>query len=127
MKLLTTILILILLNLMGSCQKGEIPGNNEKYIGTWRDINNSQTDTRILVINPDAKAEFNENTTNGIAYKSSSVKGYIYFEGYDFRIGSKRIGKKFKTTVPPKRVTITLSPYKYYYIANFNGVDYKKD
>ena len=127
MKKINSILILIVVCFISSCQKGEIPSNNEKYIGTWRDVNNNQTDTRILIINPDAKAAFSENSTSGISYKSSSVKGYIYFEGYDFRIGSKHIGKKFKANQPPKRITVTVTPYKYYYIATFNGVDYKKD
>ncbi len=127
MKKFSLISVFFVIFFITNCQKGEIPNNNEKYIGTWRDINNTRTDTRILIINPDAKAEFSENSTSGISYKSSSIKGYIYFEGYDFRIGSKHIGKKFKANQPPKRVTITINPYKYYYIATFNGVGYKKD
>jgi hypothetical protein len=127
-KLLSLFLVSVAIFLV-SCQKGEVPGNNQKYIGTWRNItaSSSNTDSYLLTIHDDGKAEYEENSTNGASYKTVSVKGYIYFDVYNFKIGSKLINKKFKTNVSPTRVTITVQPYTYYYIATFNGVDYKKD
>lgn len=112
---------------MFGCQKGEIPGNDQKYIGTWKNVDGTFDDSYSLVINDNAKASYEENHTHGAGYSTKSVSGYIYFtDDYNFRVGSKHVGKKFKVDMAPKRVTITVTPYTYYYVATFNGVDYKK-
>jgi hypothetical protein len=122
-----TLFTLLALQMFYSCKKGEVPGDKRSYVGYWRGINNSFTDTHFLKIEADGKAEYNEETSSGISNTTKSAIGYIYFDGYSFKVGNNRINKKFKTDMVPKRVTISAQPYTYYYIATFNGIEYKKD
>ncbi len=129
MKKIVFLLVLLVTCFLSACKKGEVPGNNQKYVGVWRnEKDKTNTDTYVLTIHEDGKAEYTENTTDGIKYSNVSITGYIYFDGPNFKIGSNRINKKFKTNVSPTRVTTSVKPtYTYYYIATFNNVNYKKD
>lgn len=129
MKNIIYIILISLIGFLTACKKGEVPGNNQKYVGVWKnEKDKSTTDTYVLTIHEDGKAEYNESTTNGAKYSNLSVTGYIYFDGPNFKIGSNRINKKFKTNVSPTRVTTSVKPtYTYYYIATFNNVNYKKE
>ncbi|MGZ3901484.1 MAG: hypothetical protein ACXVNM_02800 [Bacteroidia bacterium] len=104
-----------------ACKKGEVPGNDSQYVGEW--TNKTLEDQYVLTIKEDGTAKYGEYHLG--SYKE--ISGYIYFDGYDFKIGTYRINKKFKANQPPKRVTTSVNPYKYYYIATFNGIDYKKE
>lgn len=129
MKKVFCTLVMFLIGFLTSCQKGEVPGNNQKYIGVWKNVKDPKNpDTYILTIHEDGKAEYSENTTDGIKYSTVNIKGYIYFDGPNFKIGTKRINKKFKTNVSPSRVTTSVKPvYTYYYIGTFNNIEYKKE
>ncbi len=126
MKIYVYIIFILSWALIG-CQKGEVPANNQKYIGTWKYEKNSNTNSYILNIYGDGKADYQEYSTNGASYKTVTVKGYIYFDNFEFRIGSKLFKKKFSIDSPPTRVTISAKPYKYYSIATFNGINYRKE
>jgi hypothetical protein len=120
MKKIIGILVAIIV-FAGCSRKEDIPSINQKYIGLWtyEDAESEYT----LNIKEDATAEYKEVFIGG--YKT--VTGYIYFDGNDFKIGTKRINKKFKTQQTPKKIITSTTPYKYYYTATFNGIVYTKD
>ena len=123
MKALHVLIVIALSSLILSCKKGEVPDTNKKYIGNWRNTNNLDESYRII-IREDGTAEYHEKSA--ATYKD--LTGYVFFDGYDFKIGTKNlVGKKFKTNSIPERVTITVTPYKYYLIATFNGIQYIND
>lgn len=117
--------ILIILSFMtlivGCSRKEDIPSINMKYIGLWHYEDSESEYT--LNIKEDATAEYKEVFIGG--YKT--VSGYIYFDGNDFKIGTKRINKKFKTQQTPKKIITSTTPYKFYYTATFNGIVYTKE
>ena len=129
MKKIKILIVLIgIASFLVSCQKGEIPGNDEKYIGVWKNIGGSINNSYVLTIHEDAKAQYSSSTMSGIVNKTYDISGYIYFsDDYNFRVGAKHIGKKFKVDQSPRRITVTVEPYVYYYVARFNGIDYQKD
>lgn len=112
-------ILILLLFIISSCQKGEVPGNNMNYIGVWKNTS-SFTDQYQLTIKADGTDEYIE-THSGSYYK---ISGGIYFDGYNFKIGTNMVNKKFKTDSTPQRVTLTTNPYTYYSKATFNGVYY---
>ncbi len=123
MKSLNYLLLFSLSIILLSCKKGEVPDTNKKYIGNWKNTNNLDESYRII-IRADGTAEYHEKSA--ATYKD--LTGYVFFDGYDFKIGSKNLaGKKFKTNSIPERVTISVTPYKYYLIATFNGIEYIND
>ena len=103
-----------------SCRKGEVPDVNSKYIGIWKNTSDTTNSYRVL-IKPDGSGEYHEIK----AGVSKDLLGYVYFDGYNFKIGSYRINKKFKADKIPYRITTSIQPYKYYTVATFNGIDYK--
>jgi hypothetical protein len=103
------------------CKKCETPSNNNSYVGDW--LHDADDGVFKLSIKDDGTPQYDE--THVGTFKS--VGGYIYFDGYDFKIGLNLINKKFKANDPPKRVTISVKPYKYFYKATFNGIEYKKN
>jgi hypothetical protein len=121
MKLLKCFLVVLIIAFV-SCKKGEVPGNMTQYVGTWKG-ESGDFDEYQLVIKEDGTAEYLETKLG--SYKT--ISGYIYFEGYNFKIGTYRINKKFTANEPPKRVTTSVKPYKYYYAGEFNGISYVKE
>jgi ribosomal protein L27 len=120
MKSPILLFLLVLGSFFQSCKKGEVPDTNQKYIGNWRNTNNLDESYRII-IRQDGTAEYHEKSAFGF----KDLTGYVFFDGYDFKIGTKNLGsKKFKTNSIPERVTITVTPYQYYLKATFNGIEY---
>jgi hypothetical protein len=115
------IIIVFLSAFLFACGKEDIPTINLKYIGEWRYEDYGKK--YYLNIKDDATAEYDERSAG--AYKN--ITGYIFFDGNDFKIGTRRINKKFKTNQSPKKVITSMNPYKYYYTATFNGIVYTKD
>jgi hypothetical protein len=104
-----------------SCKKGEVPDTNAKYIGVWKNTSDT-TNVYRIVINADGRASYNEQS----AASNKNITGYVFFDGYNFKIGTKNfVGEKFKTNSLPQHVTISVDPYKYYTIATFNGINFK--
>jgi hypothetical protein len=128
MKKLTSFLILVFSFVILSCQKGEVPDNNQGYIGTWKNADAATSDYSYeIIINANGTAEYHEAGVSGATSKQVDIKGYIFFTDFDFKIGSKHlIGKKFTANVPPKRITTSLKPYTYSMTATFNQVVYSK-
>jgi len=126
MQKLIYFLVIIISFVGSSCQKGEVPDNNQGYVGTW--INADASDNNYeIVINANGTAVYHEASFNGVVSKTVDIKGYIFFTGYNFKIGTKNFfGKKFTAQVPPKRVVISLIPYSYSMTATFNNVVYNK-
>lgn len=112
---------IVFLFIIISCKKGEVPGNMGHYVGVWDSPGYDAS--YEIVIKQDGTAEYRESTL----FSKKEITGYIYFDGYDFKIGARRINKKFKADNPPKRVTLSVQPYKYKYVATFNGVEYTKE
>jgi len=127
MKSLGLPLVLVIVLFSFSCKKGEIPDSNQRYIGSWKNISDTAS-SYIVIINADGTAEYHEKNTSGAAYKYVDILGFVFFNGYDFKIGTKSLaGKKFKCARLPERVTVTVKPYTYYYLATFNGIEYKNN
>ncbi len=119
MKKLISVFVIALLVLVSSCKKGEVPSNCKKFVGTWNSVSSYGSQYQ-LIIKDNGQAEYYE--TNAGSYKK--VTGGIYFEGYNFKIGTNNINKKFKTDQVPTRVTTSTNPYTFYQTASFNGVAY---
>ncbi len=90
-------LIILTIVLSCACKKGEVPSNQSQYVGTWS--NKSYDSQYILTINDNGTAEYSE-TRPGI---TKTVSGGIYFDTYDFKIGTFRINKKFKADQASKK------------------------
>jgi hypothetical protein len=127
MKRLPGFLIAIISVVVISCKKGEVPDNNQSYIGTWKNADATPDNSYEIIINANGTAEYHAAEMNGATSKQVDIKGGIFFTGFDFKIGSKNlIGKKFTANEPPKRVTTSLKPYTYSMTATFNNVVYSK-
>lgn len=115
--------LFFVLAFLSSCQKGEVPDINKSYIGTWKNTSDT-TNYYLIMIKADGLGEY--HSRKGAKYVD--ITGNVFFDSYDFKIGTKNFaGEKFKTDKVPERVTVSIKPYKYYYIATFNNINYKTE
>ncbi len=117
---LKTTIILFMAAAIVSCHKKDIPSSNLTFVGTWDSVGGENIEQ--IVINQDGTGSY-----NSIGIIQKEIKGYVKFDGDNFKISAFGIKKGFITYERPKKIITSQSPYTYHYEANFNEVKFIRE